>query len=48
VCAEGVEDVMTFDALDNAGCDQLQGMHISKPVPASALETFMLAWGNAA
>ena len=48
VCAEGVEDVMTFDALDHAGCDQLQGMHISKPVPASALETFLLAWGNAA
>jgi len=48
VCAEGVEDAMTFDALDHAGCDQLQGMHIGKPMPASALETFMLAWGNAA
>lgn len=48
VCAEGVEDAMTFDALDHAGCDQLQGIHISKPVPASAFETFLLAWGHAA
>ena len=48
VCAEGVEDALTFDVLDHAGCDQIQGQHISKPVPASALETFLLAWGNAA
>ena len=48
VCAEGVEDAATFEALDRAGCDQLQGNYISKPVAALALENFTMAWGNAA
>lgn len=48
VCAEGVETGTSFDVLDRAGCDQLQGDYISKPVPAAGLETFMLAWGDAA
>jgi EAL domain-containing protein (putative c-di-GMP-specific phosphodiesterase class I) len=48
VCAEGVETAANFDILDHAGCDQLQGDYISKPVPAAGLETFMLAWGDAA
>jgi EAL domain-containing protein (putative c-di-GMP-specific phosphodiesterase class I) len=43
-----VETATNFDVLDHAGCDQLQGDHISKPVPAAGLETFMLAWGDAA
>lgn len=48
VCAEGIETETNFDVLDHAGCDQLQGDYISKPVPAAGLETFMLAWGDAA
>lgn len=48
VCAEGVETAAAFDVLDHAGCDQLQGDYISKPVIASELEIFMAAWGDVA
>jgi diguanylate cyclase (GGDEF)-like protein len=41
--AEGVEDNATLTELDELGCDQVQGYHFSKPVPA---ETF-ISWADA-
>ena len=41
--AEGVEDAETLTLLRKAGCDQAQGYHISRPIPADAL----LAWARA-
>ena len=40
--AEGVEDASTLSELDDLGCDQVQGYHFSKPVPA---ETFV-SWAD--
>jgi diguanylate cyclase (GGDEF)-like protein/PAS domain S-box-containing protein len=37
VVAEGVEDQWTLDQLTNLGCDQAQGYHIARPMPASEL-----------
>lgn len=48
VCAEGVENTQTFELMDRAGCTQLQGDSVSKPLPAAELEHFLLAWGAAA
>ena len=33
VVAEGVENGMAWDMLNNLGCDSAQGYHISKPLP---------------
>jgi diguanylate cyclase (GGDEF)-like protein len=41
--AEGVEDTATLSELDELGCDQVQGYHFSKPVPA---DTF-ISWADA-
>jgi EAL domain-containing protein (putative c-di-GMP-specific phosphodiesterase class I) len=35
--AEGVEDQATYDALVALGCDRMQGYHIARPMPTSAL-----------
>jgi diguanylate cyclase (GGDEF)-like protein/PAS domain S-box-containing protein len=37
VVAEGVEDQWTLDLLSTFGCDQAQGYHIARPMPAAAL-----------
>ena len=37
VVAEGVEDLPTWQGLDEIGCDQLQGYYIAKPMPADQL-----------
>jgi EAL domain-containing protein (putative c-di-GMP-specific phosphodiesterase class I) len=37
VVAEGVEDAGTLTLLQTQGCDQVQGFHLGRPVPASAL-----------
>jgi len=37
VVAEGVEDRETLELLTSLGCDQAQGYHISRPVPAEEL-----------
>ena len=34
VVAEGVEDQVTWDRLRRLGCDQAQGYHLSRPMPA--------------
>jgi diguanylate cyclase (GGDEF)-like protein len=38
--AEGVEDTATLTELDELGCDQVQGYHFSKPVPADSFVTW--------
>jgi diguanylate cyclase len=40
VVAEGVEDEATWEALAAVGCDQAQGYHLCRPIPAPDL----LAW----
>jgi EAL domain-containing protein (putative c-di-GMP-specific phosphodiesterase class I) len=42
VCAEGVESKEHQIFLRREGCDQLQGYLISRPVPAEALNSWML------
>jgi EAL domain-containing protein (putative c-di-GMP-specific phosphodiesterase class I) len=34
--AEGVENQWTLDLLASFGCDQAQGFHIARPMPAAA------------
>ncbi len=41
VVAEGVEDQATQEALAALGCDALQGYHLSCPLPAAKLETWL-------
>ncbi|WP_170154057.1 putative bifunctional diguanylate cyclase/phosphodiesterase [Actinoplanes italicus] len=41
VIAEGVEDMATWQVLDAAGCDALQGYYISRPVTADAFATWL-------
>ncbi|WP_417457421.1 EAL domain-containing protein [Kordiimonas sp.] len=45
VTAEGVEDEESVSRLKEYGCDTLQGYHISRPVPAAELETFLKEGG---
>ena len=44
VVAEGVEDQLTYDALDLLGCDRIQGFHVARPMSLPALK----AWLDAA
>jgi diguanylate cyclase (GGDEF)-like protein len=44
VVAEGVEDQITYDALNALGCDRIQGFHVSRPMSVPALK----AWLDAA
>jgi EAL domain-containing protein (putative c-di-GMP-specific phosphodiesterase class I) len=46
VCAEGVETAAAFDYLDSIGVDRMQGDFIGKPMPASELEGFIVAWSG--
>jgi EAL domain-containing protein (putative c-di-GMP-specific phosphodiesterase class I) len=39
--AEGAEDAETVDALSRLDCDQVQGYHVSRPVPPAALESWL-------
>ena len=41
VVAEGVEDQQSFDLLREWGCQWIQGYHISKPIPAGALASWL-------
>jgi diguanylate cyclase (GGDEF)-like protein len=41
VVAEGVEDAQTLQELGALGCDAAQGYHISRPVPADDLLTWL-------
>jgi EAL domain-containing protein (putative c-di-GMP-specific phosphodiesterase class I) len=42
VVAEGVESEGVMDELRQLGCDSAQGFHLSRPVPAHALEEWLL------
>ncbi len=41
VLAEGVEDGQTEDILREMGCDQVQGFHLSRPLPMAELTTWL-------
>src|SRR5918993_4945530 len=41
VVAEGVEDSLTLQHLDLVGCHAVQGYHISRPVPAEDLISWL-------
>ncbi|HEY7631663.1 MAG TPA: EAL domain-containing protein [Thermoleophilaceae bacterium] len=42
VVAEGVETAAVMDDLRGLGCDEVQGFYVSRPVPARALEEWLL------
>ena len=41
VVAEGVETGFALQLADDAGCDQVQGYHLSKPLPAQQLQAWL-------
>ncbi|GIF02809.1 hypothetical protein Asi03nite_03470 [Actinoplanes siamensis] len=41
VIAEGVEDVATWQQLDAAGCDAIQGYYVSRPLPADVFDEWL-------
>jgi diguanylate cyclase (GGDEF)-like protein len=45
VVAEGVEDRRSLERLAEMGCDVAQGYHISRPMPAAELETWLATTG---
>jgi EAL domain-containing protein (putative c-di-GMP-specific phosphodiesterase class I) len=44
VCAEGVENHATLEALGKFGCDFAQGYFISTPVPAAEIPKIVAHW----
>jgi diguanylate cyclase (GGDEF)-like protein len=48
VVAEGVETQALLDALRDLHCDEAQGYHISKPMPASEFVAWRAAWQSRA
>jgi EAL domain-containing protein (putative c-di-GMP-specific phosphodiesterase class I)/CheY-like chemotaxis protein len=44
VCAEGVEDAETLDALGRLGCDCAQGYYVSPPVGAAEIPGIFARW----
>jgi diguanylate cyclase (GGDEF)-like protein len=47
VVAEGVEDAATLHGLGELHCDIAQGFHLSRPLPAGELDTWLAAWPGA-
>ena len=45
VVAEGVEDAEQLAALAHYGCDQVQGYHFGRPMPADAVAGFLKGFG---
>ncbi|WP_369823235.1 putative bifunctional diguanylate cyclase/phosphodiesterase [Caulobacter sp. UNC279MFTsu5.1] len=45
VVAEGVEDQAQLDALADYGCDQIQGYHFSRPMPAGMVPGYLEGFG---
>ncbi|MBU4435048.1 MAG: EAL domain-containing protein, partial [Alphaproteobacteria bacterium] len=46
VVAEGVEDQAQLDKLISYGCDQIQGYHFSRPMPAADVPGFLKGFGR--
>lgn len=46
VVAEGVEDQEQLDALADYGCDQIQGYHFSRPMPAAMVPGYLKGFGK--
>ena len=44
VVAEGVENARVWEALRVLECDEAQGYHMGKPMPASEFHEWSLAW----
>ncbi|MBI5259350.1 MAG: EAL domain-containing protein [Burkholderiales bacterium] len=44
VVAEGVEDAAILDHLKRLHCDDAQGYHLSKPLPAAGFEAWVARW----
>ena len=44
VCAEGVEDKATLEALSEFGCDFAQGYYVSPPVPPAEIPKIIARW----
>jgi diguanylate cyclase (GGDEF)-like protein len=44
VVAEGVENAKVWDALRDLECDEAQGYHMGKPMPASEFNAWSIAW----
>jgi EAL domain-containing protein (putative c-di-GMP-specific phosphodiesterase class I) len=44
VCAEGVENLATLEALGKFGCDFAQGYYISTPVPPAEIPKIIAHW----
>ena len=44
VVAEGVENAKVWDALRDLECDEAQGYHMGKPMPASEFNAWSMAW----
>lgn len=45
-CAEGVENSATFEFLEQAGCDAIQGEFIAQSMPAAEMESFINVWNG--
>jgi EAL domain-containing protein (putative c-di-GMP-specific phosphodiesterase class I) len=45
--AEGVEDATALDNLKNKGCDEAQGYHLSRPLPADGIGAFARGYAGA-
>ncbi|TFD41704.1 EAL domain-containing protein [Cryobacterium sp. TMT2-10] len=41
--AEGVEDALAYEMLRGYGCDEAQGFHMSRPLPAARLDEWLAA-----
>ncbi|WP_297514030.1 GGDEF and EAL domain-containing protein [uncultured Caulobacter sp.] len=46
VVAEGVEDAAQLKALEHYGCDQVQGYHFGRPMPANEVAEFLKGFGG--
>jgi EAL domain-containing protein (putative c-di-GMP-specific phosphodiesterase class I) len=46
VVAEGVENAAVWDLLAALGCDEAQGYHMCKPLPAAELPAFAQRWSQ--
>ncbi len=47
VVAEGVEDLATWTALNELGCDLIQGFGISRPIPAGEATEWLVQRSDA-